>query len=261
MHKFFFIFLYLGLTAVYASQEETKNILFKLETEFSTSQEAKVSADLNVWDPAVQGYNSKLKHAWILGGGFEYILTPWISTDLSFFYRDGYKYRKSQTPAVAVGGVYYGDSKFRLFNLAISSLMLSLNIKGNGLRGWHYQDEEQGSLYPVISAGIGGSYHKVTNLYTIRDHNAASAPIKRASSIGADTKTTSLSYHLGLGIEYQKDTWFFSIGYRWFDPGQFKCPSYLIDNLLGSNSGIVVPPWKVRFQAHEFTLSVKKLVF
>lgn len=139
------------------------HLYLKLGTGVSFSRQAQVHAPSEVWDLAVEGYNKDLRTAPIITAGIGYDIGKWFSTDITFSYRPGYKYRKFQTGIPDPNTPGFLGTKVRRFHLDVTTAMWNVYVNGRGCRDylcWNCGCMP-GDFYPVIGGGIGVSRFKI----------------------------------------------------------------------------------------------------
>lgn len=223
----------------------------KVGTGISSSESAKVHAPAPTWDPAVQGYDSKLGNRAIgdlrLGCEFMHLM----DVEASVSTRTTFKYRKFQTP---VSG---GDSYKREFDLDVTPYLLSVNLLGRCIPyiNWNFAC---GTIYPLIGAGVGYSNLTITNFRTIGlPPNGDSTPFASFSAENQYTLRRNFTYTAQIGFEYNyNDCWAIATGYRWLDAGKFKGPRYQRVS-TGSAVDIEGEEWKMRFRSNEWFVELR----
>jgi opacity protein-like surface antigen len=256
----------LGLTCIcglgFAQQEDQspykdRGFYIKIGSGASFATTAHVSASSATWDPALEGYNSKLGTVPIFLTGLGYD-SPYVSGDITASYRPDYSYSKFQTPTTNDTPGQLGE-KTRRFDLDVTSLMFSLYLNGRGFDAlnWGVGD---GSVFPFLGAGVGVSQMKVYNFRsTGLPPLAGLEPLASFSSENEYSKDYRFTYQLMAGLEYRfKDVFSFSLGYRWFDPSRFDGPSYMRTD--EGDAFQATSPWKISFGANEVFLEFKVLL-
>lgn len=223
----------------------------KVGSGLSFSQSADVHAPASTWNPALQGYNSKLGNRAIAGLGIGCEFMHLVDLDVSISNRSTFKYRKFQTP-VSGGGSYT-----REFDLSVTPILFSVNLLGGNFSclSWNICC---GKVYPIIGAGVGVSRLLITNFRTTGlPPNGDSAPLASFSAENQHTLRTNFTYTAQVGLEYNhKDCWALSTGYRWFDAGRFKASRfYRVSS--GSAVDVAGDAWKMRFRANEWFVEFK----
>lgn len=236
---------------------EERRAFVKINTGGSYSRKANISVDPTFWDPALEGYNSDLGNAPIIGAGFGYKFFDFLSGDVSIFHRWNYKYSKFQTTPPNPATPHALPNKTRKFDLDSTSIMFNARLHGQGLGVCYATDNNGSYIAPILGAGIGFSMNKVSNFRSIFAPTAATTPSQGVSSIGtSSTTTTSFSYQFEAGLEYKFcGKWGLSGGYRWFDGGRFKGPSHILAGTgLPGNPivGVASPQWKGKLRSNEF---------
>lgn len=232
----------------------------RLGTGISFPQKIRIHANPIQWDPAVQGYNSKLKGRPIFGVGLGYDFGCLFSADLTLSYRPSYQYRKFQnSPASATSAGFLGASKTRHFNLDMTSLMLTGYLNGGA---WDFLRWDVGCnggyLQPVLGFGVGATQVRIRDFRTtgIGFTNPDDPITPGFASSNCLTHRYKLSYTLSIGLEYKTCDWAVSTGYRWFSVNSFKGPSFTRD-ARGFGGDLRGFEWKNRFRANEWFLDFK----
>lgn len=234
---------------------------FKLVSGVAFSQNANISADPIFWDPAVEGYNSRLGTGGMIGAGFGYAFNNWFSGGVTLLHQTGFKYDKFQTAIPGAGTVGALPDKTRHFKLASTSVMFDGRLHGKGLGFSHTLHAGRDYIAPFLGGGLGFTYHKMSNFYSSLAPTALTTPSPSAASMAPDaTTSTTFTYQLEAGVEYHYDnTWRMSAGYRWFDAGEFSGPkTIIIGTGLPGNPlvGAIAPPWKGTLRAHQLFAEV-----
>lgn len=223
----------------------------KVGTGVSFAESAQVSAPSSTWNPAIQGYNSKLGNRAIAGLSIGCEFMDMVDLEVSVSARTAFKYRKFQTP---LNG---GSSYTREFDLTVIPVLFSVNLLGRDFSCLNW-DFGCGSLYPTLGAGIGVSHLLITNFRTTGlAPSGASAPFDSFSSENQHALRSNFTYTASIGLEYNhNDRWAIATGYRWFDAGTFKGPRYL---RVGSGGAVDVAgeKWKMRFRSNEWLVEFK----
>src|SRR5690606_32416835 len=102
--------------------EKSRPAFIKIISGASFSQEANIKTDPKYWDPAIQGYNSRLGKAGIIGIGVGYEFYSWLSGDISLLHQSKFKYSKFQTPVANLNTPNPLPSKTRHFDLESTSV-------------------------------------------------------------------------------------------------------------------------------------------
>lgn len=223
----------------------------KAGTGISFSQPANVFAPPSTWNPAVQGYDSRLGNRAIgsLSLGWEY--GNLLDFEVSISHRSNFQYRKFQT-AVNAGGSYT-----REFDLDVTPVLFSVYLLGRDIPCLNW-DLCCGKIYPFIGAGIGVSYLSITNFRTTGlPPSGDSDPFASFASENQLTKRRNLTYTALIGFEYNyNNTWAISTGYRWLDAGKFDGPRYIrVAN--GAAVDVGNDAWRMRFRANEWFVEFK----
>lgn len=255
------LFTLLTMGTINAQNYPSDSFYLKVGTGVSFAQKAHVNAPDALWDPANQGYNSRLGERPILafGLGFQPYCSS-FSADLTYSFRPQYKYRKFQT--TVAGSTTTGNlgAKTREMDLDVSSIMLSgyWSGKGHDWLTWRL-GHSKSTFCPFLGFGVGVS--RIT-IYNFRSTGLpAPSPAEIAApSFGSSneyTVRTSFTYQLMGGLEYNYcDLWTLSLGYRWFDAGRYKGPSF-IRTPLGTAADSSGNEWRSHFRAQEVLLELK----
>lgn len=239
------------LSADYFCESQDCSFYIKLGSGISSSESALVTAPSPTWNPAIQGYNSKLGSRAIgeLGLGCE--LVHLMDLEVSISHRCTFKYRKFQTP---VDG---GDSYTREFDLDVTPILFSVNLLGRDIACLNWEIA-CGKVYPIIGAGVGVSRLSITNFRTTGlPPSGDSAPFESFSNENQHTVRQNFTYTALVGFEYNyNDCWAIATGYRWFDAGKFKGPRFLrVDT--GAAVDVAGEEWKMHFRSNEWFVELK----
>jgi opacity protein-like surface antigen len=230
----------------------------KLASGASFSEKLKVVAPIAIWDPAVEGYRARIGTRPILGAAIGYDFGRFLATDLEFSYRPAFKYKKFQTSIANDTTAAQIGNKTRHFNLDVSSIMYSVYLNGYESFSWRPQCSV-GALYPVLGAGVGVSQLKI---YNFRSSGLPDTG-DNVPGFGSDneyTKRYHFTYQVMVGLEYRYgETWALSAGYRWFDAGKFKGPSY-IRNPAGLGQDVRPHEWRMKFRSNEAFVEFKVFI-
>lgn len=229
-------------------------LLFGSGASFST--EAKINAPSEFWSITNQGYNAHLGTTPIIEAGFGYEFLSFLSADILFAYRPDYKYYKFQTTAPAE--TRNTQTRTRHFNLDIATVMFSLYASGRGIPGLCWSMPSISStIYPIIGGGVGTSRLTIYNFLSTGYPPTAAFTVPSFSSSNAYTVRYRFTYQLMAGFEYRmKNSWAFSLGYRWFDPNHFHGPRYVRD-YLGNSQDALDNMWRIKFKANEIFFELK----
>lgn len=225
---------------------EDYSFYLKVGSGVSFSESAHVTASPLAWNPAIQGYNSKLGNRGIadLALGCEY--KHLADLELSVSHRSTFKYRKFQTPTDG------GSSYTREFDLSVTPVLFSVNLLGRDIECMNW-DIACGNLYPILGAGVGVSCLHISNFRTTGlPSTGSSFPFPSFSAENQYTHQTNFTYTALIGLEYNyNDSWAISTGYRFLDAGKFKGPRYLRVS-TGGAVDISGEEWKMHFRANEW---------
>ena len=217
----------------------------------SFSESAHVFAPPVAWNPAVQGYNSKLGNRTIADLRIGCELMHLLGMEVGVSVRSTFKYRKFQTP---VDG---GNSYTREFDLYVIPILFSVNLLGRDVSYLNW-DIACGKIYPIIGASVGISNLLITNFRTTGlPPSGASDPFASFSAENQYTHRKNFTYTVSVGFEYNyQDYWAIATGYRWFDAGKFKGPRFQ-RVATGDAVDIGGEEWKMRFRSNEWFIGLK----
>lgn len=232
-------------------QPQDYSYYIKLGSGISFSESAHIVAPPSAWNPAIQGYNSKLGNRAIADFSIGCELMHLIDLELGISARSTFKYRKFQTP---VNG---GGSYTREFDLDVIPLLFSVNLLGRDIPCLNW-DLWCGKIYPIVGAGIGVSNLLITNFRTTGlPPSGSSAPFESFSAENQYTLHKNFTYEVQVGFEYNyNDCWAIATGYRWFDAGKFKGPRFQ-RVASGGAVDIAGEEWKMRFRSNEWLIEFK----
>jgi opacity protein-like surface antigen len=221
----------------------------KVGSGISFSESADVFAPPSTWNPAVEGYQSKLGNRAIAELGIGCELMRLIDLEVNVSNRSTFKYRKPQTAS--------GEPYTREFDLDVTPVLFSVNLLGRDIPclNWNIAC---GKVYPMIGIGVGVSSLLITNFRTTGlPPSGASAPFASFSAENQHTRCNNFTYTALAGFEYNyNDSWAIATGYRWFDAGKFKGPRFLrVDT--GGAVDIAGEEWKMRFRSNEWFIQFK----
>jgi opacity protein-like surface antigen len=239
------------VTADCCCQPQDYSFYFKVGSGVSCADSADVYAPPAAWDPAIQGYNSKLGNQAIGEFGIGCELLRLVDLEVNISTRSTFKYRKFQTSTID------GSSYTREFDLNVTPILFSVNLLGRDISylNWNFGC---GSIYPIIGAGLGVSNLVISNFRTTGlPPSGGSAPFASFSAENEHTRHNNFTYTVLLGLEYNhNDIWTLATGYRWFDAGKFKGPRYLRVS-TGSAVDISGEEWKLHFKSNEWFIEFK----
>lgn len=238
-------------TATGCCQPPDYSFYIKVGSGISCSESANVVAPYPPWNPAIQGYNSKLGNKPIASLSIGCEVSQIVDLEVNISNRSIFKYRKFQTPTIG------GGSYTRKFDLNITSILFSANLLGRCIPCLNW-DIVCGKIYPVIGAGLGVSNLLITNYRTTGlPPTGDSAPYASFSAENQYTLRKNFTYTLLAGFEYSyNDCWAIGTGYRWFNAGHFKGPRYQ-RVASGSAVDVACDAWKMRFRSHEWFIEFK----
>lgn len=239
------------MTAKCCCDPQDYSFYIKVGSGLSCSESANVSAPSSVWNPAVQGYNSKLGNRAIADLSIGCELMHLVDLDVSISGRSNFKYRKFQTP------VEGGDSYTREFDLDVIPILFSVKLLGVDIPCLNW-DVACGKIYPILGAGVGVSNLLITNFRTTGlPPSGASDPLASFSSENQYTRRRNFTYTALVGFEYNyKDCWAITTGYRWLDAGNFKGPRFL-RVATGAAVDVGGDEWKMHFRSNEWFVELK----
>jgi hypothetical protein len=242
--------LAIGTTTCF-SEPLDYSFYLKVGSGISFSEPAHVVAPSPPWNPAVQGYNSKLGNCPIASFSVGWELLHVLDLEVNISNRLTFKYRKFQTPTSG------GSSYTRKFDLSVTPILFSANLLGRGIPYFNWK-VGCGKIYPMIGVGLGVSNLLITNYRTTGlPPNGNSSPYASFSSENQYTLRKNFTYTLLAGFEYSfKERWAIGTGYRWFDAGHFKGPRYQRVT-SGSAVDVAGDAWKMRFRANEWFIEFK----
>ncbi|HEV2601463.1 MAG TPA: hypothetical protein VGT41_04130 [Candidatus Babeliales bacterium] len=239
-----------GVATSYCEPEDY-SFYVKVGSGISCSQPANIIAHNPPWNPAIQGYNSKLGNHPIASASIGCELLDALGLEVSISNRSTFKYRKFQTPTAG------GASYTRKFDLDVTSILFCANLLGRGIPYLNW-DIGCGTIYPLVGFGLGASNLAITNFRTTGlPPSGDSAPFASFSAENQYTLRKHFTYTILAGLEYSHDDrWAIGTGYRWFNAGSFKGPRYQrVAN--GSAVDVADDAWKMRFRAHEWFVEFK----
>ncbi len=238
-------------TAKCCCQSQDYSFYIKVGSGISCSESANVVAPSPPWNPAIQGYDSKLGNCPIASLSIGYELLHIVDLEVSISNRSTFKYRKFQTPTTGSG------SYTREFDLNVTPILFSANLLGRGLPYFNW-NIGCGKIYPMIGVGLGVSNLLITNYRTTGlSPTGGSSPYDSFSAENQYTLRKNFTYTLLGGFEYSyKDSWAIGTGYRWFDASHFKGPRY---QRVASGSAVDVAgdAWRMRFRSNEWFIELK----
>lgn len=217
----------------------------------SFSESAHVDASPLTWNPAIQGYNSKLGNQAIAELSIGCELMHIMDLEVGISTRSTFKYRKFQTP---IDG---GESYTREFDLDVIPILFSVNLLGRDIPCLNWAIA-CGKIYPIIGGGIGVSNLFITNYRTTGlPPSGDSAPFASFSAENQYTLRKNFTYTALIGFEYNfNDCWAITTGYRWFDAGKFKGPRFQ-RVVTGGAVDVAGEEWKMHFKANEWFVEFK----
>jgi opacity protein-like surface antigen len=226
----------------------------------SFAQRADVTASPVLWDPAPEGYQGNWGSAPILAAGIGYQSQGLFSADVTVSYRPQFRYRKYQTGITGTSTPNPLGNKTRQMDLDVSTVMFSLYANGADfdMLTWN-PGFVSGSIYPIVGAGVGMSRLNIYNFRStgLSPTNPPVNPFPGFSSDNEYTVRNHFTYQVMVGFEYQQsEMWAISTGYRWFDAGRFKGPSFF-RNKIGDSFETSGNEWRMRFAAQEVFVELK----
>lgn len=240
----------LGISKCY-SQPDNYSFYIKVDSGISFSESANVVAPSPPWNPAVQGYNSKLGNCPIAGLSIGCEVFHVLDLEVGISNRSTFEYRKFQTPTTG------GASYTRKFDLNVTPILFSANLLGRGIPYFHW-NIGCSKIYPMIGAGLGVSNLLITNYRTTGlPPNGYSSPYESFSAENQYTLRKNFTYTLLAGFEYSyNNRWAIGTGYRWFNAGHFKGPRY---QRVTSGAAVDIDgdEWKMSFKSNEWFIEFK----
>lgn len=223
----------------------------QVSTGASFSMEAKLTnIDFTIWDPANQGYRSRLGNTPIFGLGAGYNINSWSSLLLSWDWRGIYNYQKYQTQVIGSNPLDSLGEKTRYFDLKNNNLMLTFTANSSQLNNLHI-DFNDSVLAPFIGIGVGVAKNDLTNFYSI---TPSTGGIHRNHIDGETTYSLASQGIVGLSLSLTKQAGI-DLGYRFYYGGRFKTGNFIMDD--GITSDCSTPPWKGNLFANEVFLNLK----
>ena len=246
-----FLTLIVSSHANESNKPQDYSFYIKVDSGLSFSESANVIAPSPPWNPAIQGYNSKLGNCAIAGLSVGCEFVHIVDLEVNISNRSTFKYRKFQTPITG------GGSYTRKFDLDVTPILFLANILGRGISYFNW-DIFSGKIYPMIGAGIGVSNLQITNFRTTGlPPTGDSAPNLSFSAENQYTLRKNFTYTVLAGFEYSYNNyWAIATGYRWFDAGQFKGPKY---QRVASGAAVDLAGniWKMHFRSNEWFVEFK----
>lgn len=243
--------LMITISNTMSSCNECQNHYFyiKAESGISASKCANITAPCPPWNQANQGYNSELGNCPILGLSVGCEILNIIDLEANISNRSIFKYRKYQTSSD-------NSSYTREFDLNITSFLFYTYLIGKSVHclNWSFCC---GKIYPLIGLGLGASNLLITNFRTTGlPSTGGSYPYDSFTSENQYTLRRNFTYTLSAGLEYNRNDWAISTGYRWFNAGCFKGPQYLRAS-NGSAVDIGCNTWNMQFKSNEWFIQLK----
>ena len=238
-------------TATCCCQPQDYSFYIKVGSGVSCSEWANVVAPYPPWNPALQGYDSKLGNCPIANLSIGCELLHIVDLEFNISNRSTFKYRKFQTPTAG------GGSYTRTFDLDVTSILFSAKLLGRGIPYFNW-DIGCGKIYPMIGVGLGVSNLLITNYRTIGlPPTGDSAPYASFSAENQYTLRKNFTYTFLAGFEYSYNAdWAIGTGYRWFNAGHFKGPRYQ-RVASGAAVDVACDAWKMRFRSNEWFIEFK----
>lgn len=240
-----------SINAQCCCEPQDYSFYIKLGSGIAFSESAHVFAPPPTWNPAVQGYNSKLGNRAIADAGVGCELMHLMDLEVSISNRSTFKYRKFQTPITG------GGSYTREFDLDVTPILFSGKLLGRDIPylNWNLAC---GNIYPIVGAGIGVSNLLITNFRTTGlPPSGASSPFASFSAENQYTRHKNFTYMALVGFEYNyNDCWAISTGYRCFDAGKFKGPRFQ-RVATGAAVDVAGVEWEMRFRSNEWFVEFK----
>ncbi len=206
--------------------------------------------------PATGGYDATLCTAPVVGFGFGYYFTDWLSASVSCNHRSKFKYRKFQIPtAAAVSTPGFAGDKTRCFDFDNTSFMINLRFDHEFCPSY--------SCLPYVKpyglVGIGMAKNTLYNFHSVTTTPVPAItafPSFAVASIMTYNVTNQFAWQTEFGIDASYcDNIFVGIGYRYFSGHKFYSNNYLIDKPSGLPSPLTILPWCGRFATQELLLS------
>lgn len=245
-----------GLT-LQAKNCDCKPFYIRVEGGKSYAQEADIKVDLNVFDPATEGYDAKLGSAVMFGAGVGYNMTHWLSAGFSVAHRSKFEYAKHQT-STSTSTPSPLFNKTRYFNLDNTSFFFDVYLNRTGASSCLSWDCHNINFAPFIGASVGLAQNNLYNFHSVIDETVTAGNF---TTHQVETIENSFIKHafawqvsLGLDITICEDVTL-GVAYRFFDGGKFESNNYTVNAVPGFGSAtgnpIDVPAWTGKLKAHE----------
>lgn len=218
---------------------------------YAWSQKAGINnPDPAEWDASIQGYNANLGGAPFTKIGFGRKFLYYLRADATYTFFDTFHYFKFQTGVSDTVG-FTGDNRTRHFDLDNQNLLFNLSFypeKHFHLTGLSLD------ISPYIGGGIGVSFYRVSNFYTVAETDGVGS----TTSIGDSVNNNAFAWQglVGIRVHPVKSCISFDAGYHYFYGGTFKGPTMIYSNdstFLGAAT--YAPAWKGKLKTHQLNLS------
>lgn len=217
----------------------------------SFSMQAKVSnIDFTIWDPANEGYDTRIGNTPTFGLGLGYNVNPWASLLASWDWRGIYNYKKNQTQVIGSNPIDPLGAKTRYFDIKNSNLMLTFIANCSQLNNMHFDFNNGAILTPFIGVGLGIAKNDLSNFYSI----TPDAPNLHRNYLNSQT-TYSLAAQgiTGLSLLLNKQIGV-DLGYKFYYGGRCNTNTMIIDPI---DDPLATPPWKTNLLTNEIFVSLK----
>lgn len=238
---------------------DDRSFYFRVEGGKSFSRKADIKVDETVFDPAQEGYNSKLKSAVLLTAGVGYNITNWLSIGFSAAHRNKYKYKKHQTVIPTEGVPNPFGNKTRFFKLDNNSFLFDIYFNRTGASTcWSFGCDSV-NVAPYFGVSIGLSKNKLYDFHTVLDDTLTSGNFTTHAVETVESLFVKHSFawqiSVGLDLTICKNITL-GIGYRYFDGGKFRSNDYTVNPISSfENNPIEVPQWCGKLRANEVVAS------
>jgi len=203
---------------------------------YAWSNSTHTNLDLSFWDPALEGYNSRLGYSPFITLGVGKRVCPILLSEVTSSYFNDFLYRRYQSSTQAPTPGFTGTSRVRHFDLNNFNVLYNLILNSDhfGLNFFHIY------FTPFIGVGGGLALNTVKNFYT----NVATGDV---TSIGLNTmRVLSGAGQAEVGLmAYVSDKLSVDMGYRYYYGGDFRSVSSIfITTGSGSPAAIAAPAWR-----------------
>ncbi|BCA94445.1 hypothetical protein TUM19329_08060 [Legionella antarctica] len=242
------------------------------EIGYSFSRNGDVHVNQNDWTVTNEGYNNDFGGSALFGFGLGIYSSSVLSIGLSAQNRSDFDYSKHQTikgSPDANPNLFFPDLNgwTRKFDLENQSYMFDVFLNRAGKASQHLYELKGLSIIPYLGGSIGLSVNKVSDFHTETNSQdqAGSFVFDRSRVIMTPKSFKTFAWQIQAGIDIPvRESVLASIGYRYFDGGNFKSNSYTIDS-LDNGSGertflYNISPWKAKLRSNEVVASITVLI-